>query len=161
MTKYLVLSDIHNADLQLEMILEKNRDSQCVVICGDFEMETFDAEEIIRRYLGKSTDIRMVKGNCDAYYLSFAKIPNEISFSISDKHRAFVTHGHLFRANTEIMSYAAEEKNCDVVLFGHTHIQTDRTEYGLRFLNPGSVRNGNYLTITTDYSGEMQVELFG
>ena len=51
-----------------------------------------------------------------------------------------VTHGHLYSAKygLEKLSYAGEEKNADIVFFGHTHIPTDETMGNVRLINPGS-----------------------
>jgi len=157
MAKYLVLSDIHGNESKLELVLSANKDATCVIVCGDLEMEFYDLEEIIRRYLGRSIDMRMVRGNCDAYFTSSSGVLDVISFPLTSKHRALVTHGHIFHANANLMAYAAMEKECDTVIFGHTHRQTDAVEHGIRFLNPGALRGGAYMTITTTNDGELEV----
>lgn len=160
MAKYLVISDVHGAETKLEMILEKNKDATCVIVCGDLGMESYDLEEIIRRCLSRTIDIRMVRGNCDAYYSSSSGLLDIIAFPLTSKHKVLVTHGHLFgRARMDLMAYAAMEKECDTVLYGHIHQQVDQDQFGVRFLNPGALRNGDYMTITTDAQGELAVEL--
>ena len=161
MTKYFVCSDIHGSESRLESALSRHKDSDTVIVCGDLEMEAYDLEEIARRCTSRSMDIRMVRGNCDYYFSSSSGIPDRITVPLSKTQRALVTHGHLYRASMELMAYAAKESGCNVVVYGHTHRQQDKETYGIRFLNPGAMKNGNYMTIESDESGALHVELFG
>ena len=52
------------------------------------------------------------------------------------------------------------EMTCDIVIYGHTHRQTDKEVYGIRFLNPGAMKNGNYLIIETSGKGDLEVTLY-
>ncbi len=158
MKKYLVISDIHGRETKLEAVLEKNKDVSCVIVCGDIEIETYNLEQIIQRHLSPSIDIRMVRGNCDIYYSTSSRILDLIAFPVSSTHRAMVTHGHLYgRARMDLLAYAAKEKECDTVFYGHIHQQVDETMFGVRFLNPGALRNGEYMTVITDDNGELLV----
>ena len=141
MARFFVCSDIHEAESRLEMYLANQSGIDTVIVCGDLEMEVYDVEEIIRRYTSRS------------------RVPDQITVTLTPKHRALVTHGHLYRANRELMAYAAKENHCDIVIYGHTHIPLDKEEYGIRFLNPGSVRDGSYMIIETDGNGDMEVTL--
>ena len=159
MARFFVCSDIHEAESRLEMYLANQSGIDTVIVCGDLEMEVYDVEEIIRRYTSRSIDIRFVRGNCDVFFSSSSRVPDQITVTLTPKHRALVTHGHLYRANRELMAYAAKENHCDIVIYGHTHIPLDKEEYGIRFLNPGSVRDGSYMIIETDGNGDMEVTL--
>lgn len=161
MSKYFVCSDIHGAESRLESALSEHQDADAVIVCGDLEMEYYDVEEIIRRCTSRSIDIRMVRGNCDFYISSFSGVPDKITVSLSPVSRALVTHGHLYHASTDIMAYIAHENNCNVVIYGHTHRQQDKEIYGIRFLNPGSIRNGNYMIINTESNGAIRAYLHG
>ena len=161
MARFFVCSDIHGAESRLESALSKHQDVDTVIVCGDLEMEFYDVEEIIRRNTSRSIDIRMVRGNCDSYYSSSSGVPDQITVTLSPHSRALVTHGHLYHASAEIMAYSALEKNCNVVIYGHTHRQQDKEIYGIRFLNPGSIRNGNYMIIESESNGAIQTQLYG
>ncbi|MBO4928362.1 MAG: YfcE family phosphodiesterase [Clostridiales bacterium] len=160
MSKYFVCSDIHGAELKLEMALQEHSDADTVVVCGDLELEFYDVEEIIRRNTSRSVDIRMVRGNCDSYFSSSSGVPDRLILPVTPKYRALVTHGHLYHASLELMAYAAKESQCNTVIFGHTHRQTDKELYGIRFLNPGAMRNGNYMILETDSDGNLEVQTF-
>jgi predicted phosphodiesterase len=53
------------------------------------------------------------------------------------------------------------ENECDVVIFGHIHKQVDTFEFGIRFLNPGAMRNKSYMILTVDDNDEISVEFKG
>ena len=88
-------------------------------------------------------------------------------------HRFFCTHGHLYSVNYGIdtLVYAAEEKNCDIVLFGHTHRPFNEFVEGsfgrpkVHVLNPGSIslpRGGSprsYMIMDLRDSGAYDVTL--
>ena len=160
MAKYFVCSDIHGAESRLESALTRQSDIDTVVVCGDLEMEVYDVEEIIRRCTSRSIDILMVRGNCDPWFSSSSRIPDQITLTFNTKHKALVMHSHLYRASSELMAYAAKENACDIVIYGHTHRQTDKEVYGIRFLNPGAMKNGNYLIIETSGKGDLEVTLY-
>lgn len=161
MSKFFVCSDIHGSESRLESALSRHKDIDTVIVCGDLEMESFDFEEIVRRCTSRSMDIRMVRGNCDYYFSSSSGIPDRITIPLTSTQRALVTHGHLYHASLELMAYSAQESHCNVVIYGHTHRQQDKETYGIRFLNPGAMRNGNYMIIETEENGAIRTELFG
>ena len=100
MAKYFVCSDIHGAESRLESALTRQSDIDTVVVCGDLEMEVYDVEEIIRRCTSRSIDIRMVRGNCDSWFSSSSRIPDQITLTFNTKHKALVMHSHLYRASS-------------------------------------------------------------
>ena len=58
-------------------------------------------------------------------------------------HRIFCTHGHLYgvkTAGTALLEKKAAAENCDIVLYGHTHLAKIEYREGQYFLNPGSLR---------------------
>lgn len=161
MKKYLVCSDIHGRDSYLETALSKNQDIDCVVIAGDLEIDTYDIEDIVRRFSSPKTALIMVKGNCDSYLTSTYALPSTRTFTLGKKHKALLTHGHLYQARLDVMSYSAMENECDVVIFGHIHKQVDTFEFGIRFLNPGAMRNKSYMILTVDDNDEISIEFKG
>lgn len=84
----------------------------------------------------KNSTVVCVAGNCDVLRGEF----KEIEFIELCGHKMMITHGHLFSAKfgLERLSYKASEEGADIVFFGHTHIQTDKTIGGVRLINPGS-----------------------
>ena len=91
-----------------------------------------------------------VCGNCD--------ITGEKSlvFNLFNK-KIFLTHGDLYNVKLSLNSliYAAMEKECDICIYGHTHIPDCFIEEGILFLNPGAYKDGFYAII-----GDEKIEIY-
>ena len=78
----------------------------------------------------------MVPGNNDyAPHLEKDKIVNVAN------HRILLTHGHKYGVYYGLYGLydKAKEYNCDVVLYGHTHIPKINYMDDISFANPGSI----------------------
>lgn len=55
-------------------------------------------------------------------------------------HRIFLTHGHMYgvRFTTKLLCDAAEQSDCDIAVYGHTHV-AEISPGHITVLNPGSV----------------------
>ena len=103
----------------------------------------------------------MVAGNCDRYSPSASLLAEDETFRLSEKHTLLLTHGHRYHVpRTDLLSYKAEETGADVVIFGHTHCPHRSEENGILFLNPGAIRNGQYLILTIDDDENIQTEFY-
>ena len=79
-----------------------------------------------------------VRGNCDWG----CDWPAERIVELGG-HRIFCTHGHLYgvkTAGTALLEKKAAAENCDIVLYGHTHLAKIEYREDRYFLNPGSLR---------------------
>ena len=136
---------------------------------GDVE----DDPEKIRKWLrGGIVPAVFIQGNCDRY--SGDKLKKIAVFELNS-HRFFCTHGHRQGVNygVEGLMYSAMENDCDIALYGHTHIPFDDTFEGfggassgsVHILNPGSIslpRGGSkksYMVMIFDDEGNYEVEL--
>ena len=115
-----------------------------------------------------------IQGNCDRYYSGNGAndLRQTAVFELND-HRFFCTHGHRqgVSLGLENLMYTAMENDCDIALYGHTHVPFDDIFEGyevtdsVRILNPGSIsvpRGGSskgYMVMTFDDSGDYTVEL--
>ena len=130
--KALVISDSHgrieNACYIIELLSEK---IDTVIHLGDY---CEDAYYISEKY--KTIPFINVKGNCD--YNS--AIPNEKLVCLGGKN-IFLTHGHKYNVKSSYvkLSYAAEEKNADICLCGHTHTPVCIKFSNIIIMNPGSI----------------------
>jgi putative phosphoesterase len=124
------MSDSHGNGAVLRKIIEKNSDADIFVHLGDGEREF---KEVIKRY--ENIDFRFVRGNND--YASEAPIFQIID---TDKARVFLTHGNRYGVYGGLHSLflTAKANDCNVALFGHTHVPLEDYEDGVYFLNPGS-----------------------
>lgn len=133
--KILLLSDSHGRVSKIKQAMENEKFDQ-VVFCGD-GLRDFD-------YIDDDSIIK-VAGNCDWGNVCEA---GEVIKDF-DGIRCLITHGHLFKAKFGFGGLVKEAKlsNVPLVLFGHTHRQTDEEADGVRLVNAGSIANGQYCII--------------
>lgn len=88
--------------------------------------------------LENQTDIKViaVKGNCDSH----VKAQDEIILEIGP-HKILLVHGHQYGVKADLgkLYYKALESNCDIALFGHTHVPIKIQHGGVLMMNPGSL----------------------
>lgn len=152
MERIIITSDSHGRSDILKIIYEyeskrfDNTKGEIVFLsCGD---NCVNKEEIYP-YIS-------VKGNMDFfyYYPSFLIIPVL-------KHKIYMTHGN--NQSLYTLLYAMDEKNCDILITGHTHILKIDIQDNRYFLNPGSVSRprGNdrrsYLILDIDNEGIIKI----
>ncbi len=127
-----VISDTHGHVSSVRPFMDGLGKIDMLLHLGD---HADDAVEIAK-LLG--CDYRAVCGNCDY----FGGHPRE-RVEVLDGKRIYMTHGDCFDELT--LSLRAEEKGCDLALFGHTHMPLLTASGKLLILNPGSPsspRNG-------------------
>lgn len=132
----LVVSDSHGHDADVEAAIEK----------ANAQFGKIDAMihlgDVGANYPGVSNMAHvptyMACGNCD--------YPNETLRNILvlhfGGHKIFAVHGHRQGVNMDLstLRYNALENDCDIALFGHTHVPfAEINENDVSFLNPGSV----------------------
>lgn len=130
--KILLLSDSHgNKRTMLEAVKRFGRNAEVIVHCGDATRG--EAEDLIDYNPDKT--VVCVRGNCD-----WGSALKDVEFLDICNKRIMITHGHLFgvKYEFETLKKRAEEENCDLVFFGHTHNPADVTVDGVRMINPGS-----------------------
>jgi len=151
MSKFIVCSDIHGRSGFLRKALIKEKDVDGVIIAGDIELDPSEVADIIYEDAKSSCVIHAVAGNCDAYSPAASTLRPVDVFEINDSYKVFLTHGYRYSVpRTDILSYAAEEQGCNIVIFGHTHQFFRQKEAGILVLNPGALRNGEYVILTVD-----------
>ncbi len=129
--KIVLCSDNHSNFLALDKILSDNPNADYYWHLGDSESNSID----------RLSPFVSVLGNNDYLDLPIYRVIEACN------HRFLLTHGHRFLGNDlNALYYLAKENNCDVVLYGHTHMFSDYSYNGVRFINPGSCshnRDGN------------------
>ena len=130
MTKVIIISDSHGKLDNVRTIMEKEKNVNCVIHLGDLIGQDEELEEICR------CPIYKVKGNGD--FLS--DNPSSDVIEIGDN-RIFITHGHQYGVNYGIdkLCYAAQERECNIAMYGHTHVPDNSAYGGIIIVNPGSV----------------------
>ena len=121
--KIVLCSDNHSNFSVLDKILADNTNADYYWHLGDSESESVD----------RLSPFVSVLGNNDYLDLPIYRVIEACN------HRFLLTHGHRFLGNDlNTLYYLAKENNCDVVLYGHTHMFSDYSYNGVRFINPGS-----------------------
>ena len=107
--------------------------------------------------------VYMVRGNCDWSL----QAPDFQVFRIHG-HRIAMTHGHRQHVNMGIdtLKYWAQEKEADVVMYGHTHVPFVEQSSLMTVLNPGSISRPRqsdhiptYAVIDFAENGEINIEI--
>ncbi len=130
--KLLVVSDTHGeADLLKELAIKYKDYTKIHLGDRGFDKALLDELNFIH-----------VDGNCD-YGNDKDKII-EIEGNI-----ILLTHGDKYQVKYDLgnLYFKALEVNANIVLYGHTHIQSKIEYNGILFLNPGALKDNKYLVI--------------
>ena len=140
--KYLIISDTHGYITDAVEAIKKHSPDYCIHL-GDMAQDCEDLEAVfpMQKFI-------FVKGNNDVW-LRNNMFPDERVFNLDGK-TFFLTHGHKFyvKSGLDALKKAATERNADIVLYGHTHIQKLEEDSGLLIINPGA--RGKYAILTID-----------
>ncbi|MBR4881598.1 MAG: YfcE family phosphodiesterase [Clostridia bacterium] len=137
--RILVFSDSHNSDTNMREVLRRNQTS--FDLCIHLGDGCYEFEALGRLYY----PIPFVTVNGNGEDWAGHKRVKETVLDL-DGVRIMVTHGHLYNVKygTTNLEYNAVEKECDIVLYGHTHIPDNRClpdvmGRKLYIFNPGSI----------------------
>ncbi len=132
--KVLVLSDSHGNIFNMIQAVEREA-PRMVFHLGDCWR---DGERLHDRF--PELPFEQVYGNCD--YFRGSREAEKL-LCLGDK-RALLCHGHTYGVKQSLLAagLAAEEKDLDLFLFGHTHKPLVDMRGKTLFLNPGSI--GDY-----------------
>ena len=122
--KYLVVSDSHGMDYELNDLLEMYPNMDGYFHLGDSELSKQDMQ-----------GFQAVIGNNDYNYL-----PNMLVVAVGNK-KAVLVHSHRQGPFHLVANLAtlAREQEADFVFYGHTHVFADEIYDGIRVMNPGSL----------------------
>lgn len=134
MRRILVVSDSHgrneNVRIAIEDAVKKGGPIDAMIHLGDVGMNFHEVSQMA----GVSTYI--VRGNCDSAGELMDR--NIIKFGT---HTVYATHGHRQQVQygLDTLRYVALQNECDIALFGHTHVPCINEGSDVSFYNPGSV----------------------
>lgn len=142
MKKIVVMSDNHGRMSVIQTIRELESDASYYIHCGDSDA----TEEELEGWIA-------VKGNNDWK----VKLPESMILEV-DSIRFLICHGHRFGYYNREQNMVREvhSNQCQVLLFGHTHVPQCKIMEGCYLINPGSTtipRGGSkrgYCVITVD-----------
>jgi len=138
MTRIVVVSDTHGQSDSLCRVLEQQPHARHIVFLGDclrdteLAMAMFDDRHWYR-----------VRGNND-WWSESGNVPDDDLLCV-DGCRLFLTHGHAYSVKwgIERAVTAAQARQAQVLLFGHTHVPLVDYQDGIHVLNPGSLGYGD------------------
>lgn len=138
--RIIVMSDTHRNYTSLEKIIRLHPNADMYIHLGDGEE---DVNLAVTRFPEIAEKFNHICGNCDFNSLS----PN-LEIIEAHGHRILAAHGHLLSVGYGLahMKNVAAENNCDIMLYGHTHVRYNSYEDGIYIMNPGSAscpRDGN------------------
>lgn len=158
MSRFIVCSDIHGRSELFKRVLTTEKEAEGVLIAGDIELDPAEVAEMIYSHIPGRCSIYAVAGNCDTCSPAAGTLRPLAVADIGSGNKVFLTHGHRYSVpRTDILSYAAEEQGCNIVIFGHTHQFFLQKEAGILFMNPGALRNGEYAILTVGEDGGVNV----
>ncbi len=135
--RIVIISDSHGHGSIVDRIIRRESKAEAIIFLGDV---TSDIEDFTYEYTNKNFYI--VSGNCDRCsshpYSTVAQIGGV---------KIFITHGHTLgvKGGIDSLVAAARQQDCQIALYGHTHIPDTKYVDGLYIVNPGSCarsRNG-------------------
>ncbi|MCQ2518845.1 MAG: metallophosphoesterase [Lachnospiraceae bacterium] len=127
--KILVVSDTHRKDRIFYDLVDEIKPDM-VIHCGDTE----GSEDAFERSC--KCPFVAVKGNNDF----FSGNPYDRELKLFDT-GILVTHGHMYNVSSGLARLVDEalDRDCKIVLFGHTHVPVIYEKYGVTVVNPGSL----------------------
>ena len=130
MKKVIILSDTHGNQKAVDALDALFAENDYIVHLGDGFME---ASRLLSKYPNATY---LCAGNCDYY----ARLPEEGVLEIESM-RIFYCHGHRYgvKSGLKFLAEKAKSLDCDVALYGHTHLAKISELDGVTLINPGTL----------------------
>lgn len=146
--KVLLFSDSHGNNANIAEAAKREAPYDHAIHMGDSAMKYAEIEKIL------GVPVAFVNGNCDWGN----EFPTEKTISLGGV-RIFMTHGHEYRVQYDmgIFDYKVRSEECDIALFGHTHVPYEDGVDGKIIFNPGSISSPRTYDARPSY-GVMVIE---
>ena len=133
--RIIVISDTHGNKNAIDSVFLRNSDADLFIHLGDGER---DIDAFLLENPSYASRVIHVAGNCD-----FNSLSNDFEIIPANGHKILASHGHIYavKNSLEIIKKTAKRLNCDIVLYGHTHVRYNKFENDLYIMNPGSAGN--------------------
>ncbi|MCI8865332.1 MAG: metallophosphoesterase [Lachnospiraceae bacterium] len=130
--KILIVSDTHRKDDHLKQVIKEQAPFDMLIHLGDIE----GSELEIGDWVDEGCQLQIVMGNNDF----FSTLEREVELEV-EGHRILLTHGHYYNVSLgpEWLYQEAEERGCDIAMYGHTHRPYLGKRGNVTLLNPGSL----------------------
>jgi putative phosphoesterase len=133
--RIIVISDTHGNKNAIDSVFLRNSDADLFIHLGDGER---DIDAFLLENPSYTSRVLHVAGSCD-----FNSLSNDFEIIPANGHKILASHGHIYavKNSLEIIKKTAKRLNCDIVLYGHTHVRYNKFEDDLYIMNPGSAGN--------------------
>lgn len=140
MRRLLLVSDTHGGTRTLKGIIANEPQCDSVIHLGDGSSDIFKVNIEERSLIA-------IKGNCD----HDSRLNPEFCRKIEGLTVCGV-HGDKYGVKYSLNSleHKAVTESADIILYGHSHNQKDDSVDGVRFINPGHGRSGEYAVLTIE-----------
>lgn len=145
-----VASDAHGANRQMDALLERLPAIDVFCFLGDVDKDGAYLDYGLQEMQPKA-QFYAVAGNNDP----FSRLPKAIQLDF-DGVKTLITHGHLYsgiRLSPMPLARQARQLGIQLAFYGHTHVQADETEEGVRLVNPGALSQGRWALATVEAGG--------
>lgn len=131
MKRILVISDSHGRNENVKKAVDKAGKIDMMIHLGDVGANYPEVE----RMCGMPT--YLVAGNCD---YSDGVLKERVILTVGG-HKIYATHGHRQGVNFGLnnLAYTAMQNDCDIAMYGHTHVPFLDEDGECTVLNPGSI----------------------
>jgi hypothetical protein len=155
--KVIIMSDSHGKMDNVEKLIKNIGTPDMVIHLGDI----LGQDEQLKKICG--CPAKIVQGNCDFY----SENPKEEIITIGEN-KILATHGHKYGVDWGLdnLAYAAEERGCNIAMYGHTHIPEINYYGGITIVNPGSIsqprqlnRKPTYAIMSIDEQGKANISI--
>lgn len=155
--KVLIVSDTHGRDSNLEEAVLQEAPFDYLIHCGDVEGREFFIEALAE------CPCCIVAGNNDF----FSDLPKEEEIILAGK-KILVTHGHYYGVSMDVYGLVdeARDRECDMVIYGHTHKPYVAKIDEILVVNPGSLayprqegRHPSYVVMDAEDEKDFSVEI--
>jgi putative phosphoesterase len=130
MKKIIILSDTHGNQKAVDKLRPLFSENDYVVHLGDGFLE---AKKLLSEYPDSTY---LCAGNCDFY----THLPEEGVLEV-ESIRIFYCHGHRYgvKSGLKFLAEKAKSLDCEVALYGHTHVAKISQLDGVTLINPGTM----------------------
>lgn len=125
-----VISDTHGLVEQAIAAIPGMGNIDMLIHLGDY----IEDGTILRKKL--KINVVSVKGNCDIHSEGQEEVTLSLGFC-----KIFAVHGHQYGVKNDLtrLYYRSLELDCNIALFGHTHVPLNLIKDKIFFMNPGSL----------------------
>ena len=140
--RILVVSDSHGDEFRIRRAIEQQPTAELMFFLGD-GVKDID-------YINVPVPVIKVRGNCD-----WSSDVPEFSVDEVNGVRIYSTHGYAEHVKYDLSSLqtAAVEHGAHIALYGHTHFPVTKYIDGIWYINPGSIKEGNFAVVDIKPSG--------